>query len=50
VLGKKCGGDFVYREDGVKDCTACLYPHLRENYGEIVDRYREILAAIREKE
>ena len=31
---------------GYKDCSRCLFPHLRENYGVITERYGEILAAI----
>ena len=36
-LGAACGGSFVLLPDGRKDCSACLYPHRRENY-EAVDR------------
>ena len=46
VLGDRCGGHFCYLDNGYKDCSGCLYPHLREHHGEIVDRYKEILAAI----
>lgn len=42
ALGEKCGGNFVYTADGLKDCSHCLYPHLRENYDAVVKRYREI--------
>lgn len=41
-LGEECGGDFTYIEgaDGVpvKDCSACILPHRRENYDYIVGR------------
>lgn len=43
LLGDKCGGDFRYTASGVKDCTACLYPHKRENYKEINDRLRDLI-------
>ena len=46
VLGEACGGDFVLLEDGGKDCTACAFPHRRENYGAIKERYPDILALI----
>lgn len=46
LLGEKCGGDFVFRPDGRKDCSGCMYPHRRENYREIVLRYREIAEAM----
>ncbi len=37
---------FAYLPNGYKDCSRCLFPHLRENYGVITERYGEILAAI----
>lgn len=46
LLGTKCGGNFRITEKGIKDCTDCLYPHRRENYDEIIRRYREIAAAM----
>ena len=46
VLGNRCGGDFVYLPNGYKDCSRCMFPHVRENYGAIMQRYGEILAAI----
>ncbi|MCC8082561.1 MAG: cysteine-rich small domain-containing protein [Lachnospiraceae bacterium] len=46
LLGDKCGGQFVYLRNGRKDCSYCLYPHLRENYEDITMRYREIAAAM----
>lgn len=49
LLGDKCGGAFRFLENGVKDCSACLYPHRRENYEKIVARFREITAAMPER-
>ncbi|MBQ8586367.1 MAG: helix-turn-helix domain-containing protein [Butyricicoccus sp.] len=49
VLGDQCGGTFVYLENGFKDCSLCLFPHLRENYGKIIDRYQEILTRMPER-
>ena len=46
VLGDRCGGNFTYLPNGNKDCSRCLYPHLRENYDEITGRYKEIMAAV----
>lgn len=42
ALGERCGGAFAYTEDGVKDCSACLFPHRRENYEKICARFCEI--------
>ena len=46
LLGPRCGGSFVIRPDGRKDCSGCLYPHRRESYEEIVRRYGEIAEAM----
>jgi len=43
VLGDKCGGEFVYLDNGIKDCSDCLFPHKRENYEQIITRYAEIV-------
>ena len=47
MLGKECGGNFAYLENGVKDCSGCLLPHRREGYGYITGKYREIIEAMR---
>ena len=36
-----CGGNFVYWGNGCKDCSACLLPHRKEDYGRIVKFLRE---------
>ncbi len=46
VLGDSCGGDFVRLENGIKDCSGCLYPHKRENYDAINARFDEIRASM----
>ena len=32
ALGDKCGGNFTYVGDGIKDCSGCLVPHGRGSY------------------
>ena len=34
----------------MKDCTLCSYPHRRENYGKMLERFRELIAEMKEKE
>ena len=34
----KCGGKYLLLSNGKKDCSACVYPHVRENYDEITRR------------
>jgi len=43
ALGEKCGGGFSYTEDGIKDCSGCMIPHRRENYGKILKKMDLIL-------
>ena len=46
-LGDECGGDFTINAKGIKDCTNCLYPHIRENYDEIIAKLRNANKEIR---
>ncbi|MCR5004684.1 MAG: cysteine-rich small domain-containing protein [Clostridiales bacterium] len=42
ALGEKCGGDFVLLDNGIKDCSHCLFPHKKENYDLITERLKEL--------
>lgn len=53
ALGDKCGGNFQYTENGIKDCTNCMLPHKRKSYGYITGKYQELstlMKKIRENE
>ena len=50
ALGRECGGNFRYTPKGIKDCTGCLFPHRRENYPEVVRRFRKIVERMRSLE
>ena len=43
LLGDKCGGNFTYTKDGIKDCSNCLIPHKKENYDYITGRLQEYI-------
>ena len=47
ALGRRCGGQFTYTSQGVKDCSACTIPHRRESYDAVIARYGDIMALIR---
>ena len=32
ALGRSCGGNFRYTENGVKDCSGCTLPHAPGGY------------------
>ena len=43
ALGDKCGGNFSYTKEGIKDCSACLIPHRRENYDRIMEKMKAVI-------
>ena len=49
ALGEKCGGDFTYTAQGIKDCTNCLRPHKRENYLSIMKHMDQVLELAKKK-
>lgn len=49
ALGDRCGGNFSYNRKGIKDCTNCLLPHKRDNYGYVNSKFQEIADLIRRK-
>lgn len=50
ALGERCGGSYTYTESGVKDCSGCMVPHVKGNYGRIVDRFAEVAKLAAKKE
>ena len=48
-LGSDCGGKFSYTPSGVKNCTSCSIPHVRENYGYIIGRFRDIARKMKQQ-
>lgn len=43
ALGDRCGGNCIFLENGIKDCSGCLIPHRRENYSRILEKMPEIM-------
>ena len=48
ALGNDCGGNFIYTEKGIKNCTHCTYPHQRENYDEVVEKVMVLINRVKE--
>jgi Zn-finger protein len=40
-MGKECGGNFAYLENGIKSCMDCMKPHRRVNYDMIIKQLSE---------
>ncbi|MBF0980311.1 MAG: cysteine-rich small domain-containing protein [Clostridiales bacterium] len=43
ALGDKCGGNFKFSDDGIKDCSNCMIPHTKSKYGYIMSKFSEIV-------
>ena len=50
ALGDKCGGNFTYTEQGIKDCSNCRLPHRRENYLKVMAKMDAVLELAKKKE
>lgn len=48
-LGEQCGGNFCYTENGIKDCSQCLRPHIRQNYSVMIDRMNNVMELVKKK-
>lgn len=49
ALGDKCGGNFTYLDNGIKDCSNCLVPHRRENYDRIMEKMHMVMELAKKK-
>ena len=50
ALGDRCGGNFAYTEQGIKDCSGCLIPHVPGGYERILDRFQDVAELARRKD
>lgn len=35
-----CGGNYTKTEQGIKDCSACTFPHERKNYPVVLEKLK----------
>lgn len=49
ALGEKCGGNFTYTKQGIKDCSGCLIPHRRENYDMLLRKMEGVIELAKKK-
>ena len=47
ALGEKCGGNFKYTNKGIKDCSDCNIPHIKDNYEMITDKVKLLIDLVR---
>ena len=48
ALGRRCGGSSRYTQSGVKDCSACLFPHEAENYARVLEKLEAVIRLAQE--
>jgi len=49
LMGRECGGNFIYTADGVKDCSNCLIPHSKDGYDHIISKCSAAIENRKEK-
>lgn len=47
ALGPDCGGNYKYLENGIKSCEDCMFPHVKENYGKVNARFKDIVEVMK---
>lgn len=50
TLGEQCRGNYEYLNNGIKSCEHCTFPHLKENYMPILERFPELSALAAKKQ
>lgn len=43
LLKDKCGGNFKYLENGIKDCSECMIPHSDKGYEYVLEHLKEAM-------
>lgn len=42
-LKNRCGGNFHYLENGIKDCSDCMIPHSSKGYEHVMCHIQDII-------
>ena len=50
ALGENCGGNYTYLENGIKDCSGCRVPHVKDKgYDHVMSKYGELMELAKRK-
>lgn len=49
ALGADCGGSFRILPNGIKDCSRCGFPHVKENYPQVVEKVGQLCRRMAEE-
>jgi len=50
MLKDKCGGNFSYNKNGIKDCSNCTLPHGDNGYDHVMSKMNEVIRIGSDKE
>ncbi|WP_282013974.1 cysteine-rich small domain-containing protein [Marinifilum flexuosum] len=50
MLGDKCGGNFTYTDNGIKNCSECTLPHSKNGYDHVMSKMSLVMEKGRKKE
>jgi Zn-finger protein len=51
MLKDDCGGNFIYLENGIKDCSNCTLPHIKgSGYQHVMNKMDLVLGRTLKKE
>lgn len=50
TLGRQCGGNFVYLDNGVKSCENCTLPHTPAGYDYITKKFPQLFAVVKRED
>ncbi len=43
MLKERCGGNFKYTENGIKDCSKCTVPHGKYGYDHVMSKMIDVM-------
>ena len=47
MMGSKCGGNFTYTAKGIKNCTPCIIPHIKDiGYNHIQSKMKTVMKIV----
>ncbi len=50
MMGEECGGNFKYTEHGIKDCSQCSLPHIKDiGYDHIRGKMKTVINIVKDK-
>ena len=50
MLGEECGGNFKYGDYGIKDCSDCILPHIKDvGYAHIQKKMGGVIESVQKE-